>query len=229
MHFHCLQHVGFEKPGIIEAWIREKGYSLSYTCFFEDHALPPVEDKDAILILGGPMSIHDEGVFPWLKKEKEWIAEAIRQNKKVMGICLGAQLVANVLGSKVYDNREKEIGFLQVFFTEEAKKSGLIPRLPGFTKVFHWHGETFDLPPKATLLAVSEACACQAFLLGKQVLCFQFHPELSADIIRDMIKHEGHELVAAAYVHTEDKIMEDIHHLEFSEKWMRQVLDAFFG
>jgi GMP synthase-like glutamine amidotransferase len=229
MRFHCLQHVVFEKPGIIETWIREKGYPLSYTHFFADQALPSLQDKDAILILGGPMSVHDELAFPWLKKEKEWIGQAIRQNKKIMGICLGAQLIAEVLGAKVYINPEKEIGFLPVFLSKEAKNSDLLPSLPAYSRLFHWHGETFELPRDAILLASSEACACQAYRLANQILCFQFHPELNGEIIRDMIIYEGQELVSAAYVHTREKIMEDIHHLEFSEKWMRQVLDIFFA
>src|ERR1700733_12362233 len=99
MRLHCLQHVEFEKPGIIQTWIREKGYSLSYTHFFAEPILPSHEDMDAILVLGGPMGVHDEQIFHWLKKEKEWLGEAIRKNKKILGICLGAQLIAAALGA----------------------------------------------------------------------------------------------------------------------------------
>ncbi|MES1159471.1 MAG: amidotransferase, partial [Bacteroidota bacterium] len=95
MRYHCLQHVTFETPGLIASWIGEQGYSLSFTALFQNDPLPAVHEFDALVIMGGPMSIHDETEFPWLKKEKELIASALREKKKVLGICLGAQLVAD--------------------------------------------------------------------------------------------------------------------------------------
>ena len=116
MRFHCLQHVPFETPGNIEAWAKQKGYSFSFTHFFNDDQLPEQNDFDALIIMGGPMSVHDENDFGWLKKEKQFIAAAIRQQKKILGICLGAQLIADALGAMVYNNKEKEIGFMPVHF-----------------------------------------------------------------------------------------------------------------
>lgn len=189
MRFHCLQHVIFETPGLLTLWIRQRGYSLQTTFLFEAGCLPSVDDFDALVIMGGPMSVHDEAEFPWLREEKMLIAAAIKAGKKVLGICLGAQLIAEVAGGRVYPNPVKEIGFWPVTWTEGSGKPG------EKALFFHWHGETFDLPPGAILLAFSEGCVNQAFRLGENVLGVQFHPEVTPEIIADMIKHEGDELV----------------------------------
>src|SRR6202000_331686 len=109
--FHCLQHVSFETAGLVGDFVRERGHTLGTTALFQDEPLPATTDFDALIIMGGPMSVHDEEAFPWLQAEKMLIAEAIKEGKKVLGICLGAQLIAQVLGARVYPNREKEIGF----------------------------------------------------------------------------------------------------------------------
>src|SRR5579871_6354431 len=148
IRFHCIQHVPFETPGNIQIWAKEKGHSLSYTHIYNNEELPAINDFDVLIIMGGPMSIHDEKEFSWLKKEKEFIKSAIQENKKILGICLGSQLIADALGAKVYNNKEKEIGFMPVkFFKDNSEEI-----------VFHWHGETFDLPEGATLRASTEAC-----------------------------------------------------------------------
>ena len=148
------------------------------------------------------MSIHDEDIYPWLRAEKTLITAAIREGKKVLGICLGAQLIAAVSGARVYPNPQKEIGFWPVRWTEAAGK-GRPEEI-----FFHWHGETFDLPAGARLLASTKACVNQAFLLGDGVLGVQFHPEVTPEIIRAMIAHEGHELVDAPYIQPAATILE---------------------
>jgi GMP synthase-like glutamine amidotransferase len=200
MRFHCLQHVIFETPGLLSSWISQRGDSLRMTYFFGDGVLPSVEDFDVLIVMGGPMSVHDEAEFPWLRSEKALIAAAIGAGKKVLGICLGAQLIAEVMGGRVYPNPVKEIGFWPVRWTEEAGSgdggvsSGDEEVGSGDEEVFHWHGETFDLPPGAVLLASSAGCVNQAFRVGENVLALQFHPEVTPEIIGDMIRFEGHEL-----------------------------------
>src|SRR5258708_6159857 len=147
MRFHCLQHVIFETPGLLTSWIRQGGHSLQMTYLFEesvlpedsilpaDNLLPSVEEFDVLIIMGGPMSVHDEAEFPWLRPEKALIAAAIEAGKKVLGICLGAQLVAEVMGGRVYPNPVKEIGFWPVRWTGEAIK--MFSHLD--EEVFHWH------------------------------------------------------------------------------------------
>lgn len=246
MRFHCLQHVAFETPGIIANWILEQRHELSITGFFQNDPLPTVDQFDALVIMGGPMSIHDEKDFPWLKKEKELIARAIRQEKKILGICLGAQLIAGVAGARVYPNPEKEIGFLPVGWTAAARQllsplpslhsaSSLRPALgdkgrgwPETSLVFHWHGETFDLPDGAVHLAFTDACVNQAFLLGQAILGLQFHLEVTADIVREMIAREGHELVPAPYIQPAATILQQLSCLEASKQLLYPLLDQFF-
>jgi GMP synthase-like glutamine amidotransferase len=198
MHCHCLQHVSFETPGLLLDVLREKGYSLGITALYLGEELPPVKDFETLIIMGGPMSVHDEKLFPWLRAEKELIGDAIKNGKKVLGICLGAQLIAEVAGARVYPNKEKEIGFWPVQWIDR----------PGEDEVFfHWHGETFDLPAGAGLLASTQACTNQAFRMGDNVLGIQFHPEVTPQLIKDMVEQEGHELVEAPYIQTAEEIM----------------------
>ncbi|HEY4287038.1 MAG TPA: type 1 glutamine amidotransferase [Puia sp.] len=222
MRFHCLQHVPFEPPGLLIRWIGRQGYTVQTTFLFEDMGLPSLDDFDALIIMGGPMSVHDEAEFPWLRLEKDLIAAAIGAGKKVLGICMGAQLIAEVKGGRVYPNPEKEIGFFPVFWTDEARRmfpgeAGLDPAAEGLSPVaeglgsgggglgsgggfFHWHGETFDLPPGAVRLAYSAGCLNQAFRLGENVLGLQFHPEATSDIIGEMVRQEGYELIEGPYI-----------------------------
>jgi len=209
MRYHALQHVSFETPGLLAEEIKRRGHPLRTTALYDRELLPDLAEFDVLIVMGGPMSIHDEAEFAWLVAEKELIRAAITEGKKVLGICLGAQLIAAVCGAPVYQNPVKEIGFWPVRWTDPTfvETSGG----SGDEQVFfHWHGETFDLPDGATLLASTEACVNQAFSLGDRVLGIQFHPEVTGDIIRGMLKHEGWELAeagSAPYVQSADKIL----------------------
>ena len=121
MRIHYLQHVSFEDLGNIGVWAKEKGHSMTGTKLFANEVLPEMEEFDWLVIMGGPMNIYEEQEFPWLLKEKRFIAEAIRQNKTVIGVCLGAQLIADVIGGKVVKNPVREIGWFPIGFTSEAE------------------------------------------------------------------------------------------------------------
>ncbi len=149
--------------------------------------------------MGGPMSVYEEDAYPWLREEKDLIAAAIREKKKVLGICLGRSWLPWFRARRVYPNPEKEIGFWPLHWTEAREPFGAW-QAARWSLVFHWHGETFDLPAGAVLLASSEACVNQAFALGDHFLGLQFHPEVTPEIIRAMIAHEGEELVDAPYI-----------------------------
>jgi GMP synthase-like glutamine amidotransferase len=226
--FHCLQHVPFETPGNIEAWVEQKGYSISFTHFFNNDQLPSLNDFDALIIMGGPMSVHDENDFAWLKKEKEFIDAAIKEKKKILGICLGAQLLAQVLRAKVYNNKETEIGFMPVHFTENALQHIFFKSFNKEETVFHWHGETFDLPDGATHLAYTNACANQAYMIGDHMIGLQFHLEVTAEVVKDMVKHEGHELVPAPFIHSSEKILQGVNDLKRNKEILFSLLDNFF-
>jgi GMP synthase-like glutamine amidotransferase len=202
MHCHYLQHVSFETPGKLLDHFSDKRYRVSTTALYRGESLPSSPDFDVLVIMGGPMSVHDEDLFPWLRAEKALIAAAIAQGKRVLGICLGAQLIAEVAGARVYPNHEKEIGFWPVTWTQAGRRWLGHDRSADDDLFFHWHGDTFDLPDGAELLASTWACANQVFRIGEQVLAVQFHPEVTPDLIRAMIDNEGHELVNTPYIQT---------------------------
>jgi GMP synthase-like glutamine amidotransferase len=229
MRFHCLQHVYFESPGNIAAWINENQHELTYTKFFEKGPLPPPDDFDVLLIMGGHMSVHDEKEFPWLRQEKQWVADAIRKQKKILGICLGSQIIAETLGTKVYPNEEKEIGFMPVYFTETAKQHPYFNHFGEKSTVFHWHGETFDLPAGAVRLAYSTRCLNQAYLLNENIMGIQFHLEMTQDIIWEMVAHGEKELVpGSSFIHSAEKIGNDLPFIEHGKNQLYQLLDKFF-
>ena len=151
------------------------------------------------------MSVNDESEHPWLVQEKEFIRQAIRLGLPVIGICLGAQLIASALGAKVYSGRHTEIGW---FPLEAAVTGEDVFRLPPGVPVFHWHGEAFDLPSGAVHLAKSDACENQAFQIGRNVVGLQFHLETTPESAALILEHCGDELVPGDYVQTDANIRE---------------------
>jgi len=228
MRFHCLQHVPFESPGNIEAWIIQRGHSLSFTYLYDDAIFPSLNDFDALIIMGGPMSIHDEKEFDWLKKEKEFIAKAIQADKKILGICLGAQLIADVLGAKVYQNKEKEIGFMPIHFTKQALDNPLFQGSHLEETVFHWHGETFELPKEAVHLAYTHACANQAYLINNQIIGLQFHLEITPELLKEMVKEGSHELIPAPFIQSEEKMLAGQNFIPRDKDILFGLMDRFF-
>ena len=197
---------------------------VSVTRFFEEPALPDPGDVDLLVVMGGPMSVNDETGYPWLVVEKEFIRNAIEEDKAVIGICLGAQLIACAMGAAVYPNREKEIGWFPVTAepVSDVDDRFLFPQeLP----VFHWHGETFDLPEGAIRLARSDACENQAFQLGRRVIGMQFHLETTPDAARDIVHHCRDELQPSRYVQSGAEILgaEDSNYAAINA-WMDKVL-----
>ncbi len=202
---HYLQHVSFEGPGSIGPWLAAQHYETTCTKFFESTHLPAPEEVDLLIVLGGPMSVNDEQVFPWLVQEKAFVRRFIETGKPVLGVCLGAQLIATVAGAKVYPNRTKEIGWFPIQAEPGIDESMF--RFPAALEVFHWHGETFDLPAGATRLARSEACENQAFQLGASVIGLQFHLETTSESAQQMLALGRGELCPARFVQSESAIL----------------------
>jgi len=201
-----VQHVPFEGLGHIGQWIADQGHSLTLTRLYAGEKLPRPEAFDRLVIMGGPMNIYEDDRYPWLAQERAWIREAINAGKSAVGICLGAQLLADALGSPVVAGREKEIGWWPITLTEEGKTSGFLDDLPERPTVFHWHGDTFALPKGAVHLAESEGCQGQAFLYDNRILGLQFHLESTPATVGEMLTHCGHELVPGKYIQSENQI-----------------------
>ncbi len=200
MKVHVLQHAPFEGLGSIATWLEERKAEVSFTRFFERTQFPDPGQLDLVIAMGGPMSVNDETDLPWLRPEKEFVREIVAKKVPVLGICLGAQLIANALGARVYPNRLKEIGWFPI---EQVPGPAEVFRFPEKSLVFHWHGETFDLPPGAVRLARSEACENQAFQIGRHVIGLQFHLETTPESADAMFRHCSDELVPAPFIQTE--------------------------
>jgi GMP synthase-like glutamine amidotransferase len=187
MNAHIFQHVPFEGPGSIAEWLLAQGARTGFTHFQTDATLPALHDVDLLIVMGGPMSVNDETALPWLAEEKRFIADAIAADKAVIGICLGAQLIAAALGSRVYPGLQKEIGWFDIVARPVMDHEQHLLRLPETTRVFHWHGETFAMPEGATRLAGSIGCANQVFQFGKRVIGLQCHLETTPDSARAIV------------------------------------------
>jgi GMP synthase-like glutamine amidotransferase len=207
MRAHLFQHVAFEGLGSISSWLKSQNAVITNTRFFENTELPKVDDVDLLIIMGGPMSVNDEKLYPWLVDEKRFIKEAIMRGKGVLGVCLGAQLIASSLGSRVYPNREKEIGWFPIHSVLPPEENHRLFQFPNECLVFHWHGETFDLPPSATLLARSEVCENQAFQIDRRVIGLQYHLETTPQTAREIVNNCRGELVSAKFVQAEETIL----------------------
>ncbi len=224
MRAHWFQHVPFEGLGCIESWLTAAGYDITKTAFYLSSELPILNEIDLLIVMGGPMSVNDEEEFPWLAEEKQFIRNAINAGKPVLGICLGAQLIANALGARVYKNQVKEIGWFPI--EKVGSSGGNCFSFPLALDVFHWHGETFDLPEGAHHLARSAGCKNQAFQVGKNVIALQFHLETTPESARQMVANCRDELVFGQYIQTEADILSaDVEKYEAINGIMAAIID----
>jgi len=225
MRIHFIQHVPFEYPGSIVDWATENNFTTSYTKIFEGVTFPSTDNFDMLVVLGGPMAVYEEDTLPWIKYEKAFINNAVEAGKKVFGICLGAQLIANVLGEEVYPHIVKEIGWWPV---QKMAGHPLTKSLPAQFITFHWHGDTFKLPAGATHLFKTEGCLMQGFALGRNVAGLQFHMEVKADLLNGMTEHERNELTGQGYVQTEETIQSFVEaEAPRQAAYLKAVLDEF--
>jgi len=226
MRVHYLQHVPFEGLGSIGPWLHARGASVRGTRLHDEDPLPARDDFDWLIVMGGPMSVHDEPAHPWLTAEKRCIAEAIAASKCVLGICLGAQLIASALGQRVYANAEPEIGWFPIQPPVPPATGPLAAAFSRPMEVFHWHGQTFDLPPGAAHVARSDACRNQAFSLDDRVLALQFHLEMTPESAKSLVEACGDELVDAPFVQTADEMLADSRRFDDTRATLTAVLES---
>jgi GMP synthase (glutamine-hydrolysing) len=196
----CFQHVPFEGPAKIQEWAQDRRHSMGFTRFFANDPIPDLDSFDMLVVMGGPMGANDEARLPWMKHEKRAIQDAIQAGKRVVGVCLGAQLIASVLGARVYRNPEKEIGWFPIELNPPNVRRHPLNVLPQRVTVFHWHGDTFDLPKGAAHLARSRACENQAFAVGENVLGLQFHIEVTQLQVESLIQNGISDLTPGAFI-----------------------------
>jgi GMP synthase (glutamine-hydrolysing) len=223
------QHVPHEILGTLNPLLKRTGFRIRYVNFARhSEAQPSIDDYHGLVVLGGPMSVHDSEQFPYLLIELNLIEEALRRSLPVLGICLGAQLIAKTLGARVYPNEVKEIGWYDVSPTEEGSRDPLLAHFRGTEKIFQWHGDTFDVPRTASHLAVSELCANQAFRYNGNVYGLQFHLEVDERMIHRwlMVPENRRELAAL-----DGKIDLDRIHMETSAhiRRLKELSDRVFG
>lgn len=226
MRVHWLQHAEHEGLGCIEPWLRAHGHRVRGTRLQRGEELPGVDDFDWLIVMGGPMNIYEHDRHPWLIREKFLIRDACVKNKRVLGICLGSQLLADVLGGRVSENDEPEIGWFDVHLSDEASKSRYFADFPRTFAAFHWHGDTYKLPPGATPLMSSAACAEQAFSYdGGRALGLQFHLEVELEDARRWLEVDAPE--PRRYVQDAAQILADPARFAENRRLMHLLLERF--
>jgi GMP synthase-like glutamine amidotransferase len=223
MRVHWLQHAEHEGLGCIGPWLASRSARVRHTPLHRGELPPAIDEFDWLIVMGGPMNIYEHQAHPWLIAEKKLIRDACVKNKKVLGICLGAQLLADVLGAKVTTNREQEIGWFDVTLTEEGHKSPLLSGSPATFPAFHWHGDTFSMPKGHASLIKSDACVNQAFALDTRLVGFQFHLEVREVDVRDWLVTDAP--TPARYVQTAAEMLRDPGRFAEQNKLMAQVLE----
>jgi len=245
MNIHWLQHVPFEGLGCIEPWLAENGHAVTCTRLWADEKVPSLGTVDGLIVMGGPMGVYDEEQYPWLTAEKTFIKQIIDRNKPVLGICLGAQLIADVLGSNVWKNDQKEIGFFPletkmreaaaiVAATEQSEEAIIGNSESDFSKpwknqtVFHWHGDTFGIPDGAVHLASSEATENQAFLYKDNVLALQFHLETTEESLMSLYENCSDEIGEGPFLQTLEEMEGTFPRLGKCNALMKTLLKQLF-
>ena len=225
-----LQNASHEGPGTIENYLKEN--NIAYTTVDlskKGYKISDLSDYNALIVMGGPMNVYETDEFPYLIEEEKIIRTAIEKNHLVLGICLGAQMMAKALSAKVTKGKTKEIGWYDIALTDDGLKDKALGPLGKDIKVFQWHGDTFDMPSGAVRLAGSELFPNQAFRYGKRAYALQFHLEVTEDIIKDWIKHGEAELKPLQGLIDPQKIVEDNKkYIKGFEERGRQFYKNFF-
>ena len=225
MNIAVLQHAAFEGPGEIALWARQHGHPVSVHHLYRGDPLPRLDTFELLVVMGGEMNIYQYRDWPWLKPESAFIRSALAQGKRIVGICLGAQLIADALGARIVQNPEHELGWLPIGWTDEGRE--VFPDLPFSSTVLHWHGDTFELPAGATRLAANEGCPEQGFLIRNKCLGLQFHLEVDPDLVKEFVDGQG-EWPTGPYVQTPEVILSKTAlYCDQNRQLLHSLLDRF--
>lgn len=208
---------------MITQWATERGAPIAGTHLYRGEQLPEADDFDWLVVMGGPMNIYEYRNHPWLRAEKRLIGQAIEQGKTILGVCLGAQLIADVMGAKIYQNSQLEVGWFPVRFLEAKKAVRAFKDFPEQLTALHWHGDTFDLPRGAIHLAESDGCKNQAFAVGEKIIGLQFHIEVAEEEVAEFIGETVPP--AAAYIQERDEIVKQAANSQPIKPVLKGMLD----
>ncbi len=234
MRVHYLQHVSFEGIAGIGDWLKEKhpAAKLTRTKLFNNEPLPQVKEIDWLFVMGGPMNIYEETAYPWLVAEKVFIQQAIEADKMVFGVCLGAQIIADLLGKKNYKNSAREIGWYEVTpptNVEKNKRETLLdPIFAHSPEVLHWHGETFDIPTEAQWCVQSKVCPHQGFVYQGRVVGLQFHLEMTPQAAKKICAGCASELLLPGKVQSAEEILKDLSRFEKTKRSLDLILSELY-
>jgi GMP synthase-like glutamine amidotransferase len=226
---HWLQHAPEDDLGCIAPWLAARGHTVTRSGLYEGKALPPLSGFDALLVMGGAMNVDEESQHAWLVDEKVFLRSVLADSgKRVFGICLGAQLIAEQLGARVGRNRETEIGWFDVELTEAGRAFAPLSEWPLRMPFFHWHGDAFELPAGATRLAYSAACDQQAYSFDDgRVLCLQFHPEVTSASVRVWLEHPQTHPSPGPFVQNTATMRDDIGKFAAANRLLIDLLDRW--
>lgn len=209
MRLHLIEHdpIDMSRTNITK-WAEAKGYQITQTYICKNEKMPAIDDVDWLMVMGGSPHAWEEDVHAWLAPEKEFIVRALDNNKPILGICFGAQLLAEALGGSVFRSENEEIGWIEVTLTEEGKNSFLFQNVPETFLTFHWHSDHFSLPPGCTKLAYSEPTANQAYICKERpIAAVQFHPEYTRDMVQQFAREWGDEWQKGPFVAGKEAVL----------------------
>ena len=225
-----IQHVPYESPGNILTWLTDNNIAFQLVDVYKNDPLPALEAINGLIVMGGSMNVYEEKQYPWLTAEKEFIRRCIVHQKKVFGICMGAQLIAAAMGAKVKRNAALEIGWYPVTTLDVKLPKKLQGVFPAEFTTFHWHGDMFDFPAGSRSFASSEACPNQGFTMGKNVLAMQFHPEITGEGVEDLIVNDTDDLFTeSVFVQTVEEIRQGKTNINNNRKILFDLLVSFFS
>jgi|SRR5690625_2780397 len=227
MRIHGLVNDPAAGLSLIEDWATAKGHYTSITKVYNGEKFPDMKDFDMLVILGGEAGAYDEDKYPWLIKEKEYILQTIQANKSVLGICLGSQMIAEVLGGSVNPNVHAEIGWWELDFKDNYDSHPLLNGLPKKITPFQFHGDTFDLPDNIINLASSQASKNQVFTYGDRVLGLQFHPEFTKDQLQKIIDSKRFTIKKGIYTQLPEYFLACDENFQNMKTYLFKLLDNF--
>ncbi len=220
MRVHIIIHAPFEKPGVIGTWVIRNGHALSYTHTYRGEQLPEISEIDFLVIMGGPQSPLELDKYPYLRDEIALTKLAIDQKKSVLGICLGAQIIAESLDAKTERSPHKEVGVFPIHLTNEGINDPIFKNLPKSFNVMHWHNDMPGVPVGSTILAYSDGCPRQIIRFNERVYGLQCHMEMTDELITGMTEHCASDLKPSQYVQNAEKLL-STSMPEINEKMLR--------